>query len=100
MLSDLVTPPPTPAVLPASGPKQEQRRFFVALTAFFTKLATGHPLVLVVKDIHWSDESSQLEVWTEYARLHTHRMSQFSPTKKDLHSLTSTGGACELQRCQ
>jgi DNA-binding CsgD family transcriptional regulator len=58
VLPDLVTSPPAPAVLAASGPEQEQRRFFVALTAFFTKLATGHPLMLVIEDIHWSDESS------------------------------------------
>src|SRR5271157_5721117 len=58
VLPDLVTSPPAPAVLPASGPEQEQRRFFVALTAFFTRLAAGCPLVLVIEDIHWSDESS------------------------------------------
>jgi DNA-binding CsgD family transcriptional regulator/tetratricopeptide (TPR) repeat protein len=58
LFPDLVTPPPVPAVLPASGPEQEQRRLFVALTAFFTKLAAGRPLVLVIEDIHWCDESS------------------------------------------
>jgi len=58
LFPDLVTPPPVPATLPASGPEQEQRRLFVALTAFFTKLAAGRPLVLVIEDIHWCDESS------------------------------------------
>jgi predicted ATPase len=58
VLPDLVTPPPAPAVLLPSGPEQEQRRLFVALTAFFTRLAAGHPFVLVIEDIHWCDESS------------------------------------------
>lgn len=58
LFPDLVPPPPTEASLPPSGPEQEQRRLFVALTAFFTKLAAGHPLVVVIEDLHWSDESS------------------------------------------
>jgi DNA-binding CsgD family transcriptional regulator/TPR repeat protein len=58
ILPDLITPPPAPAVLPTSGFEQEQRRLFVALTAFFTKLAAGHPLLFAIEDIHWCDESS------------------------------------------
>lgn len=58
LFPDLVTPAPGPVVLPASRPEQEQRRLFVALTAFFTKLAGLLPLVLVIEDIHWCDESS------------------------------------------
>src|SRR5579864_6185078 len=58
LFPDLVTPPPAPAMLPASGPEQEQRRLFVALTAFLTKLAGSHPLLLVIEDLHWCDESS------------------------------------------
>jgi DNA-binding CsgD family transcriptional regulator len=58
LLPDLVTPPPTPAAVPFSGPEQEQRRLFAALTAFLTKLAAEHPLLLIVEDIHWCDESS------------------------------------------
>lgn len=58
LLPDLMTPPPAPAVLPASGPEQEKRRLFVALTALFTKLAAEHPLVFVIEDIHWCDENS------------------------------------------
>jgi len=58
LFPDLLAPAPGPTVLPASGPEQEQRRLFVALTAFFTKLAGLRPLVLVIEDIHWCDESS------------------------------------------
>ena len=58
LFPDLVTPPPVPAAPLAIGPEQEQRRLFVALTVFFTKLSGSRPLVLVIEDIHWCDESS------------------------------------------
>jgi predicted ATPase len=58
VLPDLVTPPPAPAALPTPGPEQEQRRLFVALTTFFTRLAAGRPLLFAIEDIHWCDESS------------------------------------------
>jgi DNA-binding CsgD family transcriptional regulator/tetratricopeptide (TPR) repeat protein len=58
LLPDLVTPPPAEASLPTPGPEQEQRRLFVALTAFFTRLAAGHPLLFAIEDIHWCDENS------------------------------------------
>lgn len=58
LFPDLLTPPPIPAAPPTSGSEQEQRRLFFALTAFFAKLAGSHPLVLVIEDIHWCDESS------------------------------------------
>jgi len=56
VLADLVTP--APSVLLTSGPEQEKRRLFVALTTILTKQAAGHPLLLVIEDIHWCDESS------------------------------------------
>ncbi|HEY6408188.1 MAG TPA: BREX system ATP-binding domain-containing protein, partial [Ktedonobacteraceae bacterium] len=58
VLPDLIPAPSTPAALPSPGSAQEQRRFFVALTSFFTKLAAGRPLLFVIEDIHWCDESS------------------------------------------
>ncbi len=39
-------------------PEQEKRRLFVALTQFFTGLASKQPALLVVEDLHWSDETS------------------------------------------
>src|SRR5262245_47809841 len=39
-------------------PEQEKRRLFVALTQFFTGLATKQPVLLTVEDLHWSDETS------------------------------------------
>jgi tetratricopeptide (TPR) repeat protein len=58
VLPDLVTPSLSSTVLPTSGPEQEKRRLFVALTTILTKQAAGHPLLLVIEDIHWCDESS------------------------------------------
>lgn len=58
LFPDLVAPAPVEAPLPASGPEQEQRRLFVALTAFFTQLAGLRPLMFVIEDIHWCDEST------------------------------------------
>jgi tetratricopeptide (TPR) repeat protein/DNA-binding CsgD family transcriptional regulator len=39
-------------------PEQEKRRLFTALTHFFTDLTTKQPVLLLVEDIHWSDETS------------------------------------------
>ena len=58
VLPDLITPAPDSVVLPTSGPEQEKRRLFVALTTILTKQAAGRPLLLVIEDIHWCDESS------------------------------------------
>ncbi|MGZ6367147.1 MAG: helix-turn-helix transcriptional regulator [Ktedonobacteraceae bacterium] len=58
VLPDLVTPAPDSIVHPMSGPEQEKRRLFVALTTILTKQAAGRPLLLVIEDIHWCDESS------------------------------------------
>jgi predicted ATPase len=44
--------------LPALDPQQEKHRLFVAMTHFFTRLATRQALLLVVEDLHWCDEIS------------------------------------------
>jgi DNA-binding NarL/FixJ family response regulator len=50
------TPPPPP--LAPLDPEQEKRRRFEILAHFFTFQADTHPLLLVVEDLHWSDETS------------------------------------------
>ena len=42
----------------AIEPEQEKRRLFLALTQFFTALASKQPVLLIVEDLHWSDEMS------------------------------------------
>ncbi|GAC1361882.1 MAG: hypothetical protein PVS3B1_22450 [Ktedonobacteraceae bacterium] len=42
----------------AIEPEQEKRRLFMALTQFFTGLTARQPVLLLVEDLHWSDEMS------------------------------------------
>jgi DNA-binding CsgD family transcriptional regulator len=53
-LPDLTVPPP----LPSLDPEQEKRRLFATLAHFFLSQAAHHPLLLIVEDLHWSDETS------------------------------------------
>jgi DNA-binding CsgD family transcriptional regulator len=39
-------------------PEQEKRRLFVALIEFFTGLTAKQPVLLIIEDLHWSDETS------------------------------------------
>src|SRR5947199_7107569 len=54
LLPDSTPMPP----LTALEPEQEKRRLFEALTRWFTGLATKQPVLLIVEDLHWSDETS------------------------------------------
>src|SRR5262249_2496212 len=58
-----------PDLLPrrAIEPEQEQHRHIQALTQFFTRLANPGPVLVVIEDLHWSDEAS-LEVALALAR--------------------------------
>ncbi len=48
-------------------PEQEQRRLFAALSDVFLRATTTRPLLLVIEDLHWSDEST-LEFLHFFAR--------------------------------
>lgn len=43
---------------PALAPEAEKRRQFEALTHFLTGLSQHQPLLCILEDIHWSDETS------------------------------------------
>jgi predicted ATPase/DNA-binding CsgD family transcriptional regulator len=65
-------PERSPLLLPSSlDPQQEQRRLFALLLHFFTELATRQPLLCIVEDLHWSDETS-LELLMYLTRSCTH----------------------------
>jgi DNA-binding CsgD family transcriptional regulator len=70
-----VTPliPERPPLLLSSSldPQQEQRRLFAQLLHFFTEQATRQPLLFILEDLHWSDETS-LELLLYLARSCTH----------------------------
>ena len=61
-------PERSPLIVPSSlDPQQEQRRLFALLLQFFTEQASRQPLLFIVEDLHWSDESS-LELLLYLAR--------------------------------
>jgi DNA-binding CsgD family transcriptional regulator len=47
-----------PPTLPSLDPEQEKRRRFEVLAHFLTTQAGKHPVLLVVEDLHWSDDIS------------------------------------------
>ncbi len=53
-----LAPLPSDATLPPLEPEQEKRRLFVALTHFFMDSIAKQPILLMLEDIHWSDETS------------------------------------------
>ena len=46
------------SVLSERDPQQEKRRLFATLSQFFMHQATKQPVLLIVEDLHWSDDSS------------------------------------------
>lgn len=56
LLPDLAPPPPVPP--PQVEPEQERRRLFAALVQLFLWLAARAPLLVVIEDLHWSDDLS------------------------------------------
>ncbi len=84
LFPDLTALPP----LPSLDPEQEKRRLFAALAYVFLSQAVHQPLLLVVEDIHWSDDTS-LELLQYVARrcatqpllvLLTYRSDEVRPT--------------------
>ncbi len=53
--------------LTAQEPEQEKRRRFYSLVQFFVRLAAQTPLVIIIEDLHWSDDTS-LEFLLHMAR--------------------------------
>ncbi len=71
-MTALSYPEHPPLALPSSlDPQQEQRRLFALLLHFFTEQATRQPLLFILEDLHWSDETS-LELLLYLARNCTH----------------------------
>jgi DNA-binding CsgD family transcriptional regulator len=58
LLPDLADwlPPARRAV--SLDPEHEKRRLFLALTQLFVRHAAGDPLLVVIEDVHWSDDAS------------------------------------------
>jgi len=61
LLPDLELLFPHLAPLPltqTNDPEQQKRRLFTVLTKFFTAQSAQQPVLLIVEDLHWCDESS------------------------------------------
>jgi DNA-binding CsgD family transcriptional regulator/tetratricopeptide (TPR) repeat protein len=58
-------------VSPSLDPQQEKRRLFALLLHFFTQLAIHQPLLFILEDLHWSDDTS-LELLLYLSRSCTH----------------------------
>ncbi len=56
LLPELV--PDHAAPLPRLEPEQEKRRLFAVLATFFLHLSTQSPVLLIIEDVHWSDDTS------------------------------------------
>src|SRR2546426_4451156 len=49
---------PPPSTLALLDPEQEKRRRFETLAQFLTGLTRGRPVLCVLEDLHWSDDTS------------------------------------------
>lgn len=58
LLPELAPRLPSPQAAPPSESEADRRRLFDALTGLFLRLAEQGPLLLIVEDVHWSDEAS------------------------------------------
>jgi tetratricopeptide (TPR) repeat protein len=58
LLPDLLPLPSDLSPLSPLDPEQEKRRLFAALAHLFLRQATNQPRMLIVEDLHWSDETS------------------------------------------
>lgn len=68
--------PLLPEFLPASAldPEQEKRRLFQAFLHLFTRLSATQPLLIIIEDVHWSDDSSLEFLLFLAQRLASHRI--------------------------
>src|SRR5437763_859544 len=58
LLPDLLPLPSELPPLPPLDPEQEKRRLFAALAHLFLRPTTKQPALLIVEDLHWSDDTS------------------------------------------
>src|SRR5438477_1819831 len=58
LLPDLLPRPADLPSLPPLAPEHEKRRLFAALAQLFLRPTTKQPALLIVEDLHWSDETS------------------------------------------
>jgi DNA-binding CsgD family transcriptional regulator len=75
LLPELTLTIPTLQPTPALDPEAEKRRLFEALLQFFSQLTQGQPpapLLLILEDLHWCDETS-----LDFLRLLARRITSY-----------------------
>src|SRR5713226_5573832 len=65
---------PPPFTLTPLDPEQEKRRRFETLAQFLTGLTRGRPVLCVLEDLHWSDDTSLEFLHYLARRCATHRL--------------------------
>ncbi len=70
-LIPLISDPRSPLLPSSLDPQQQQRRLFALMLRFFAEQAARHPLLFILEDLHWSDETS-LELLAYLAHSCTH----------------------------
>src|SRR5258708_11440268 len=65
---------PPPSTFTLLDPEQEKRRRFEILAHFLTSQTSAHPVLLVVEDLHWSDDTSLEFLHYLARRCSTHRL--------------------------
>ncbi|MBA2283874.1 MAG: ATP-binding protein [Ktedonobacteraceae bacterium] len=78
--------------LPPSDPEQEKRRLFAAVSHFFATQARRQPVLLIIEDLHWSDEAS-LEILLHLVRACTALPFLFVLTYRAAHLFFPPGPA-------
>jgi DNA-binding NarL/FixJ family response regulator len=71
------------APAPAAEPEVEKRRVFHAVCEFFGRIAAQRPLMIVIEDMHWSDDTS-LELLAQLSRrIQSHPIAVFITFRSD-----------------
>jgi predicted ATPase len=85
---------------PNGEPESERHRLFVALTHYFAGLSDAQPLLLIIEDIHWCDETS-LQFLRYLARhLATRRIGLLLSYRVDEAALSLDHAVAELERAR
>jgi len=74
LVPELTLAIPGLAPTPLLDPEAEKRRSFESLARFFVRIADRQPLVLILEDLHWSDDLTLEFLHLFLRRLGPHRM--------------------------
>jgi DNA-binding CsgD family transcriptional regulator len=100
LVPDLLPIPPGTETSITLDPEQEKRRRFAALTRLFVQQAAEQPLLLVVEDIHWSDDVSLELLFTLTRQIANHRILLALTYRGDEHEELLLPWLAQLERAR